>query len=56
MQQKLVLDLFIILINNPIQPLHARNYFKFLRYFEKGLLKSLKKGKFIFSFKPSPFQ
>ena len=28
MQQKLVPDLFIILVNNPKQPLHARNYFK----------------------------
>ena len=28
MQQKLVPDLFIILVNNPTQPLHARNYFK----------------------------
>ena len=27
-QQKLVPDLFIILVNNPKQPLHARNYFK----------------------------
>ena len=28
MQQKLVPDLFIILVNNPKQPLHAKNYFK----------------------------
>ena len=27
-QQKLVPDLFTILVNNPKQPLHARNYFK----------------------------
>ena len=27
-QLKLVPDLFIILVNNPKQPLHARNYFK----------------------------
>ena len=27
-QQKLVPDLFIIWVNNPKQPLHARNYFK----------------------------
>ena len=26
--QKLVSDLFLILVNNPKQPLHARNYFK----------------------------
>ena len=54
MHQKLVPDLFIILVNNPKQPLHARNYF-LKRYFERGLSKSLKKGNFIFSFKPSPF-
>ena len=28
MQQKLVPDLFINLLNNPKQPLQARNYFK----------------------------
>ena len=27
-----------------------------VRYFERGLLKSLKKGNFIFSFEPSTFQ
>ena len=27
-QQKLVLNNFIILVNNPKQPLHARNNFK----------------------------
>ena len=27
-----------------------------VRYFEKGLSKSLKKGNFIFPFEPSPFQ
>ena len=27
-QQKLVPDLFIILVNNPKQPWHAKNYFK----------------------------
>ena len=26
--QKLVPDPFLILVNNPKQPLHARNYFK----------------------------
>ena len=41
---------FLILVNNPKQPLHARNSLK-LRYFEGGLSKSLKKGSFIFSFK-----
>ena len=43
------------LIYNQKQPLHARNYFK-IRYFETGLSKILKKGNFIFSFEPSPFQ
>ena len=52
---KLVPDLFIIFVNNPKQPLHARNYLK-KRYFERGLSKSLEKDNFIFSFKPSPFQ
>ena len=32
MQQKLVPDFFIILVNNPKQPLHTRHSFK--RYFE----------------------
>ena len=27
-----------------------------VRYFERGSSKSLKKGNFVFSFKPSPFQ
>ena len=49
MQQKLVPDLFIILVNNPKQPLHVRNYFK-STIFEQGLSKSLKKGNFIFFF------
>ena len=52
MQQKLVPDLFIILVNKPKQPLDARNYFK--RYFERGLSKSLKKGNFFLS-NPVPF-
>ena len=30
----------VILVNNPEQPLHARNYFK-KRYFKRGLLKTL---------------
>ena len=35
-------DLFITLVNDPRQSLHARNYFK--RYFERGLSKSFKRG------------
>ena len=37
-QQKLVPNLFIILINNLKQPLHARNYFK-SKIFRKGIIK-----------------
>ena len=53
--QKLAPDPFLILLNNPKQPLHARNSFK-KRYFERELSKSLKKVKFIFSFESSLFQ
>ena len=52
MQQKLVPDLFIILVNNHCM---KESHLK-VRYFERGLSKSLKKGNFIFSFEPSPFQ
>ena len=51
----LVPDLFIILLNNSKQPLHARCLLK-VRYFERGLTKSLKKGNFIFSYEHSPIQ
>ena len=55
MQQKLVPGLFIILVNNPKQPLHA--IILKARYFEKGLLtKSLKIGNLLSSFEPSAFQ
>ena len=47
--QKLVPDPFLILVNDPKQPLHARNSQ------ERALSKSLKKVSFIFSVKPSPF-
>ena len=47
-------DPFLILVNNPKQPLHARNSFK-IRRFERGLSKSLKKVNFIFSLNPVPF-
>ena len=52
--QKLVLDSFLILVNNPKQPLHARNSFK-NKIFERGLLKCFNKSHCIFSFEPSPF-
>ena len=42
------------LLNNPKQPLHARNSFN-NRHFERGLSKSLKKVNFICSFETSPF-
>ena len=45
MQQKLVPDLFIILVNNPKQPLHAKNYFQ----------KTLKKVTSFFLSNPVPF-
>ena len=55
MQQKLVPDLFIILVNNPKQSLHATNILK-VKYFERASSKSLKKGNLTFSFEHSPFQ
>ena len=39
--EKLVPDPFFILINNPKQPFHARNYFK-RKIFERELSKTLK--------------
>ena len=48
-------DLFIISVNNPKQPLHAR-IFLTARYFERGLSKSPKIGNLISSFEPSPLQ
>ena len=54
MHQKLVPDPFLILVNNPKQPLHARNYFK-NKYFERGLSKSLKKLTLFFLFNPASF-
>ena len=51
--QKLVTESLLILLNNPKQPLYARNFL--WRYFGIGLSKSLKKVNFIFSFEPSPF-
>ena len=51
--QRLVPDLFILLVKNPKQPLHARNSFK--RYFEKGFQKALKKLTLFFLTNPVPF-
>ena len=54
-QQKLVPDLFIILVSNPKQPLHAWNYFK-SRIFWKRIIKKPWKRWLHFSAEPSPFQ
>ena len=53
--QTLVPEPLLILVNNPKQPLHARNYFK-RKIFERGLSKTLKKVNFIFSSEPSSFR
>ena len=55
MQQKLVPELFIILVHTQNNHCMQESLLK-VRYFERGLSKSLKKGNFIFSFEPSPFQ
>ena len=52
--QRLIPDLFLILVNKPKQPLLAINSFK-NKIFWKRIIKSLKKVNFIFSFEPSPF-
>ena len=41
--QKLVLDSFLILVNNPKQPLHARNSFKNKIFWKKIIKKAFKK-------------
>ena len=40
MYQELVPDLFIILVNNPKQPLHERNYFKSKMFWKRIIRKS----------------
>ena len=54
MHQKRVPDTFLILVDNPKEPLHARNFFK-KRYFERELSKSLNKVVLFFLSKPDPF-
>ena len=54
MHQKLVPSPFLILVNNPKQPLHARNSFE-IRYFERGLSKALKKLTLFFLSNLDPF-
>ena len=52
---QLVPDPFLILVNNPNSHCMQEILLK-IRYFERGLSKSLKKKvNFIFSFEPSPF-
>ena len=51
MHQKLVPDPFLILVNNPKQEIVLE-----IRYFERGLSKSLKKVNFIFFSNPVPFK
>ena len=53
-QEKLVPDLFIILVNNPKQPLHVRNYLK-VRYLSEDYQKALKKATSFFLSKAVPF-
>ena len=53
MQQKLVTELLIILVNN--QNSHCMQDILKVRYFERGLSKSLKKGNFIFLSNSVPF-
>ena len=53
-KQKLVPDPFLILGNNPKQPLHARTIFK-NKIFSKRIIKEPEKVNFIFSLEHSPF-
>ena len=56
MRQRLFSDPFLTLVNtNPKKSLNARNSFK-IRYFEKGLSKSLKKIISFFFSNPVPFK
>ena len=52
--QKLGPDSFLTLLNNAKQPLYTGILLK-IRFSERGLSASLKKVKFIFSFRPSSF-
>ena len=55
MQQKLVPDLLVILVNNPREPLHERNYFKSKIFWKRIIKKALKKTTFYFLSNPVPF-
>ena len=52
MSQKLVPDLYI-LVNNPKQPLHGRNYSKNI-IFWKGVIKNLLKSQHFLPFRTQP--
>ena len=54
LQQKLVPDLFTVFVNNPNQPLNARNYFK-SNILQVDYPKALKKVTSFFLPKPVPF-
>ena len=53
MYQKLVPDLFLILVNKPKQPWHQQILLK-IRCFEKGLSEALKKLILVFFLNPLP--
>ena len=55
MHQKLVPDLFFILVNNPKQPLDAITFFKNKIFWKEIIKKTFKKVNFIFSFELNPF-
>ena len=54
-KQKLVSDLFVILVNNPKQALHARNYFKSKIFLKEDYQKASKKVTYFLLSTPVPF-
>ena len=54
MHQKVVPDPFLVLVNNPKQPCMQKTILK-IRYFERGLSKSLQKLTLFFVLNPAPF-
>ena len=48
MHQKLASDLFLILVNNPKQPLHARNSFRNKIFWKRIIKKPFKKVNYLF--------
>ena len=53
--QKLIPDIFLILVNNQKQPLHTRNSFKNKDIFKKSYQKALKRLTLFFLSNPVPF-